>query len=142
MFIRSTRVIRVPKKIILENKEKYWSDYTKFIELAETSTGLSPADLLERYEILISELESNLYFEWIYENTGEEPTITKIHNLLSNELFKNNILRNEFHQKIGDLDTRMKKFLIASSLNDENWWVDFKEDKIDWEKVKSEQKAE
>ena len=119
----------------MENHEKYWSDYTEFIKLAEASTGLSPSDLIERYEILVTELETKESLEWLYENMEDEFTITKIHKLINHELLKDNILKNELKEKVHELDTRMKKFLIPSISNNENWWEDFKEDKIDWSKV-------
>ncbi|MGZ8522792.1 MAG: hypothetical protein ACXWV1_00115 [Chitinophagaceae bacterium] len=119
----------------MENQETYWSDYTEFISLAEAVTGLSPSELIERYEILITELETNNQLEWIYENMQDEFTIVKIHQLINHERLKDNILKNEFKEKIRELDARMKKFLIPSISNNENWWVEFKEDKIDWAKV-------
>ena len=120
----------------MENKEKYWSDYTVFIKIAEASTGLSPSDLIERYEILITELETKNQLEWIYENMQDEFTIVKIHQLINHELLEDNMVKNEFKEKIRELDIRMKKFLIPSISSNENWWVEFKEDKIDWRKVK------
>jgi hypothetical protein len=116
-------------------KKNIWNDYTEFIKLAETFTGLSPSGLIERYHTLISELETKTQLEWIFENMEDEFTITKIHNLLNHDLLKDNILKNEFGQKIHELDIRIKKFLIPSISNNENWWVEFKEDKIDWTKV-------
>lgn len=83
----------------MENQEKYWSDYTEFIKLAETSTGLSPSDLIERYEILITELETKNQLEWIYEYVQDEFTIIKIHQLINHELLKDNILKNEFEKE-------------------------------------------
>ncbi len=118
------------------SNDKYWDDYTKFIALAETSTGLSPSDLIDRYEVLIIELETKIYREWIYENMEDQFTITKIHTLLNHELLKDNILKNQFQQEIDVLDIRMKKFLIPSLSDKENWWEGFKEDKIDWIKAK------
>ena len=112
----------------MENQDKYWTDYTEFIKVAETFTGLSPADLIDKYQILIDELEINEYLEWIYENTEDEFTITKVHKLLNQESLKDNILKDEFEEKIKELDSRMKRFLIPSIANDENWWIEFKED--------------
>ncbi len=88
--------------------------------------------MIEKYENLIAELETNNYLEWIYENMEDEFTITKIHNLVDHALLKDNILKNEFKEKILELDIRMKTFLIPSLLNNENWWVDFNFDKIVW----------
>jgi len=41
----------------MENNIKYWSDYNIFIKTSEEITGLIPADLLDKYKILIEELE-------------------------------------------------------------------------------------
>ena len=119
----------------MENQEKYWTDYTEFIRVAESTTGLSPSDLIEQYRTLVNELETKDCLEWIYETMEDEFTITKIHKLLNHELLKQNILRNEFMEKIHELDIRIRNFLIPSVSNDENWWLDFKNDKIDWSKV-------
>ena len=116
----------------MEKQDKYWNDYTEFIKLAEAVTGLSPSDLIDRYQSLINELETKKYLEWIYENMEEEPMIIKIHKLINHDSLKNNILKNEFKEKIDELDIRMKKFLIPSISNNENWWIEFNEDKIDW----------
>ena len=110
----------------MKNQDKYWTDYTEFIKLSETITGLSPANLIDRYQTLINELETKNYLEWIYENMEDEFTITKIHKLLGQESLKDNILKNEFKEKTNALDSRMKRFLIPSIVNDENWWIDFK----------------
>jgi hypothetical protein len=119
----------------VQSQEKYWNDYTEFIKLAEASTVLSPSDLIERYEMLIAELETKNQLEWIYENMQDEFTIVKAHKLINHELLKDNILKNEFKEKIRELDVRMKKFLSPSISNNENWWIEFKEDKIDWSKI-------
>ncbi|RZS93247.1 hypothetical protein [Aquimarina brevivitae] len=53
-----------------EKDQKYWKDYTEFIQEVENLTNLSPAALLLRYEELIAELndeEEDYFLEWKYE---------------------------------------------------------------------------
>lgn len=117
--------------------DTYWQDYTRFIEVTEKISGLSPADLLSRYEILIEELEDTEkdIFEWIYENTSDKYTRAKIQLVLDSGDLKNNVLKNEFQEKINGLDTRMKRFL-KDEYTKRNWKEIFSDEVIDWKKVK------
>jgi hypothetical protein len=57
----------------------------------------------------------------------DEFTVVKIHRLINHELLEDNMLKNEFKEKIYELDIRMKKFLIPSIASTENWWKKFNE---------------
>jgi hypothetical protein len=116
----------------MENQIKYWSDYTEFIKITEGLTGFSPSVLIDRYEILVKELETKTYFEWIYEDMQDEYTVQKVHKILHYESLKNNLLKDEFYKKIKDIDIRIKSFLHNVYKTDKNWWLDFKPDRIDW----------
>lgn len=119
-------------------EDKYWKDYTQFIQTTEKLAGLSPADLLSLYETLIEELENpdRDIFEWIYENANEKYTRTKIQLILDSDDLKDNMLKNEFLEKIKALDRRIQKFLKIEYVNDKEIWKSFSDDVIDWEKVK------
>ncbi|MAQ75450.1 MAG: hypothetical protein CL613_03855 [Aquimarina sp.] len=57
-----------------EKDQKYWKDYTEFIQEVENLTNLSPSALLLRYEELIAELndeEEDYFLEWKYELNHE-----------------------------------------------------------------------
>jgi len=90
------------------------------------------------YETLIEELEDpdRDIFEWIYENVKEKYTRTKIQIILDAHDLRNNILKNEFHEKIKALDFRIQKFLKIEYVNNKEIWRSFSDDVIDWGKVK------
>ena len=111
---------------------KYWNDYTEFIKISEELTGFSPAELVERYKILINELETNNLLEWIYEDLQNEYTVTKIHKLMNLDLLKGNILKNNFEREVNLLNIRFVSFLEEIYKNTDSWWVDFNKEKIKW----------
>ena len=80
-----------------------------FYKVSEENTGMSPSDLLDRYKILIEELENHDQFEWIYE--GEEKTFSKIHKLLHLEELKDNLLNQHFEGEIVLLDKHIILFV-------------------------------
>lgn len=114
-----------------EKDEKYWKDYTEFIEEVEKLTRLSPADLLSQYEILISELrdiEEAYYLEWQYEFDFDLWTRQEIQNVINHKPISENILLKQFKEKINELDSDLKKHILNSDQID--WWknpkIDFK----------------
>jgi hypothetical protein len=109
----------------MENNDKYWSDYTTFINAAEEHTGLSPSNLIDRYKILIEELETDNYLEWIYEEMQNEYTVKQIHQLINMDLLRENILNSAFAKEVNLLDERFKVFLKGVRKNDDSWWKDF-----------------
>ena len=110
----------------------YWNDYSVFIKTAEEFTGISPAALLERYKILIEELQNKEYLEWIYERMEKEYTVTQIHKLINLKSLEQNLLNKNFTIEIELLDEIFKKFLKESCRTKEAWWVDFAEEQIIW----------
>ncbi|MBU2928838.1 hypothetical protein [Winogradskyella psychrotolerans] len=114
-----------------EKDEKYWKDYTEFIKEVENLTEFSPADLLSQYEILIAELndiEEEDYLEWQYEFDYDLWTRQKIQNVIDHKPISENILLNQFKEKINELDSELKKHILNSDQID--WWnnpkIDFK----------------
>ncbi len=114
-----------------EKDEKYWKDYTEFIKEVENLTELSPAELLSQYEILIAELndiEEEDYLEWQYEFDFDLWTRKKIQNVIDHKPISENILLNEFKEKINEMDSELKKHILNSDQID--WWnnpkIDFK----------------
>ena len=114
-----------------EKDEKYWKDYTEFIEEVEILTELSPADLLSQYEILIAELNDineEDYLEWQYEFDYDLWTRQKIQNVIEHKPISENILLKHFKGKINELDLELKKYILNS--NQIDWWnkpqIDFK----------------
>ena len=114
-----------------EKDEKYWKDYTEFIKEVENLTELSPANLLSQYEILIAELndiEEKDYLEWQYEFDYDLWTRQKIQNVIDHKPISENILLNQFKEKINRLDSELKKHILNSDQID--WWknpkIDFK----------------
>ncbi len=111
----------------------YWEDYSFFISKVEELTGLSPSDILERYKILIEELEENDVLEWLYEDY-DEFTILKINKILVEPSLRFNALKQEFESNISILDKRIFPYLNPSIDITKNWKADFKIGHIEFEK--------
>ncbi|NOU59611.1 hypothetical protein [Marinifilum caeruleilacunae] len=98
----------------IKKDEKYWQDYTEFINEVEKLTELSPVDLLSRYKELIEELietDKEYYLEWKYELDYDLWTRQKIQKVLDNNLISENILLKDFKAQILELDTELKNIL-------------------------------
>lgn len=114
-----------------EKDEKYWTDYTEFINEVEKLTGVSPATLLSQYKVLIEELndiEEDFYLEWKYELDYDFWTRQKIQKIIDHNSISDNILLTDFKKEIYNLDSELKKHLLNSDQLD--WWnnpeIDFK----------------
>ena len=120
-------------------EDKYWTDYTIFIDTVEGLTKYNPAEILERYTILVRELEhgdDQDFLEWQYESETDGYTRTKIQSVLDCEILNGNLLLDEFQKKIDVLDKKLEKFLKANDYNDDTWKKRFTPDLIDWQKVR------
>lgn len=103
--------------------DKYWRDYSTFIMEVEHLTGLSPSDLLSRYQELVSEMSDNDekdYLEWQYELSNDMWTRQKIQTVIDYEPIYNNVLLDSFKEKVESLDQEIKKQLLNSEQAD--WW--------------------
>lgn len=103
--------------------EKYWKDYTEFIDEVEKLTELSPADLLSRYKILIEELNDaneDYYLEWHYELDYDLWTRQKIQKVIDHKLISKNVLLKDFKEQIERMDSELKKHILNSDQID--WW--------------------
>ena len=88
---------------MISNNEKYWKDYTIFIEIVESTTHFSPANLLKNYQELIAELDSGKEYyedEWDYEYEEDMYIRKQIQRVIENPNLSNNILFEEFQNKI------------------------------------------
>jgi hypothetical protein len=107
----------------IEKDEKYWKDYTEFINEVEKLTELSPADLLSRYKMLIEELndaDDEYYLEWQYELDYNLWTRKIIQKVIDHELISENILLKSFKEQIDKMDSELKKYVLDSGQID--WW--------------------
>ena len=103
--------------------EKYWKDYTIFIEIVESTTQFSPADLMRNYQELISELANGNEYcqdEWDYEFDEDMYIRKQIQKVIENPNLLNNSLFKEFRDKIETLDFEFKKHI--ENENESNWW--------------------
>jgi hypothetical protein len=101
--------------------EKYWKDYTEFINEVEKLTELSPADLLSRYKMLIEEMndaDEDYYLEWQYELGYDFWTRQKIQKVIDHKLISDNVLLKEFMEQIEKMDLELKKHILNSDQND------------------------
>ena len=104
-------------------EEKYWKDYTEFINEVEKLVELSPANLLSRYKMLIEELndtDEDFYLEWKYELDYDLWTRQKIQKVIEHQLISDNILLKEFKEQIEKMDSELKKHILNSDRSD--WW--------------------
>lgn len=107
----------------IKKDKKYWEDYTEFINQVEKLTDFSPSDLLSRYETLSEELKDvnqDFYLEWRYEIDYDLITRHKIEKVINHRQISENILLQEFKQKIESLDLEIKKHILNSDQKD--WW--------------------
>ena len=103
--------------------QKYWKDYTEFINKVEKLTELSPADLLSRYKMLIEELkdaDEDYYLEWQYELDYDLWTRQKIQKVIEHELISKNIFFKDFKEQIEKMDSELKKYIL--NLDQIDWW--------------------
>lgn len=107
----------------IKKNEKYWKNYTEFINEVEKLTELSPADLLSRYNILIEELndtDEDYYLEWKYELSYDVWVRKKIQSIIEHKPIEKNILLKEFKEQIEIMDSELKKHTLNSDQTD--WW--------------------
>lgn len=105
---------------MISDNEKYWKDYTDFIESVESLTGFSPASLLEIYQELVTKLDNGKEY---YESYAYEEDIfirKQIQEIIEYPSLSNNILFEEFRDKIEKLDSEFKKHIENN--NDLKWW--------------------
>ncbi|GAA0734219.1 hypothetical protein GCM10009430_49130 [Aquimarina litoralis] len=106
-----------------QKDEKYWTDYTEFLNEVEKLIELSPSDLLSRYKILIEELndaDEDYYLEWKYELDYDLWTRKKIQKVIEYKPIEKNILLKEFKEQIEIMDSELKKHILNSDQTD--WW--------------------
>ena len=107
----------------IEKDEKYWKDYTEFINEVEKLTKFSPADLLSQYKILIEELndaDEYYYLEWQYELDNDLWTRQNIQKVIDHKLISDNVLLIGFKEQIKQMDFELKKHILNSDQTD--WW--------------------
>lgn len=105
--------------------DKYWSDYTAFLNTVQTLWQHTPANLLEFYTDLVVALENEedtnyTFFEFEYENDFNYRMI--IQEIIDSPDLKNNLLKGEFEVKISELDKRMIKFLTDDCASRTDWY--------------------
>lgn len=111
----------------------YWKDYSFFIKKTEELVNCSPSDLIEKYKLLIEELESNKLLEWIYEENERPNTIQKINLILTDPSLEKNKVKKDFEETIWKLDIRFLPYLKIDPSN-KNWRQNFQLTEIDWDK--------
>jgi hypothetical protein len=107
----------------IEKDEKYWKDYTDFINEVEKLTELSPAELLFRYKTLIEELndpDENYYLEWQYDLDYDLWTRQLIQKVIDHNVISENILLKSFKEQIEYMDSELKKHVLNFEQID--WW--------------------
>lgn len=107
----------------IEKDERYWKDYTEFINRVEKLTGLSPSELLSRYKLLIEELndvDEDYYLEWKYEFDDDLWTRQKIQNVIDHKPISKNVLLKDFKTQTGNLDSEIKKHVL--NFEEADWW--------------------
>jgi len=110
-------------KMEIEKDEKYWKDYTKFINEVEKLTELSPTDLLSRYKTLIEELndaDEDYYLEWQYELDFDLWTRKKIQKVIDHKPISKNVLLKGFKEQIESMDSELKKHIL--NFDETDWW--------------------
>ena len=103
--------------------EKYWKDYTEFINEVEKLTELSPENLLSLYKKLIEELneaDEDYYLECKYELDYDLCIRQKIQKVIDHKLISENVLLKDFKEQIEKLDSELKKHILNSDQSD--WW--------------------
>lgn len=121
-----------------EYDEKYWNDYSLFIQRVEEITRQSPSNLLEHYISLVEELEQmpgGDGIEWVYEEFLDENVRQLIQKALDDNKVANNILLLEFSKQVSEIDLRMQEFLIPDVKQNLDWRKDFKIAFIDWNRL-------
>jgi hypothetical protein len=111
------------------NKDKYWSDYTTFLETVSRLTKLSPADLLDFYTEFVESLETknaDSYTRFEYEVDNDFYFRTVIQTILDTREIAGNLLLQEFKNKINSLDKRIKPFLATECATRVDWFKKIK----------------
>lgn len=110
---------------IRKMNEKYWSDYTTFLNKVQTLWRYSPADLIEFYTHFVVALENNeidnyTFYEYELDNDFYHRTV--IQEIIDSLDLKGNQLRDEFEVKILELDKRMIVFLTDDCSRRSDWY--------------------
>jgi len=107
----------------IKKDEKYWKDYTKFINEVENLTKVSPAALLSHYKMLVellNDADEKCPFEWEFELAYETWIRHDIQKVIDHKPLLENVLFKYFKVQIEILDSEFKKHIL--NFDQADWW--------------------
>jgi hypothetical protein len=111
--------------------EKYWDDYSEFIAKVEKLTKLSPNSLLELYAEFVESLETGLIDDYALSELAKDNDFNfrwLIQKVIDHPELSTNEIKQDFQDKIIELDKRMEMYLLPGSLEEKDWYRSIKLD--------------
>jgi hypothetical protein len=109
--------------------EKYWKDYSEFIAKVAQITKFSPVSLLELYSEFVESLETKKVDAHALSELETDTDFnfrSLIQKVIDNPELVTNKLKQEFQERVGDLDKRIEIYLLPGSLERNDWYKSIK----------------